>query len=342
MADLLVQKKISNKEMLKRTWKYISKEKKAFIISILLAIIAMGIDLTNLAFIAGALSVGIGFGLQEDIDSRIRLVNGRIAGIPAVFAETHLIAVIILIALVIAHRFGDVQTVIILVPLIEAAACGKGRLTGDRAEQDVLAVERIVIPKGVDTLDILADHVADAQCIRILVNADVEIGLGLRFCMLILDLDVCCADFGVLALLEDILVFVALVKDILDAEDTVCKRRIAVISREVGAGRITHCLDIGQDLRIHDRAGMRDAAELEACVIVDRSDIGLFGTVEARIGFIQAVYHISAGLDVFAVGFSCGIGNFLVDILEFAASVIHKLDTGDRQQADHNCRRQSL
>ncbi len=38
-----------------------------FIISAILAMIAMGVDLSNLAFIAGALSVGIGFGLQDVI-----------------------------------------------------------------------------------------------------------------------------------------------------------------------------------------------------------------------------------------------------------------------------------
>lgn len=47
MADLLVQKKISNKEMLKRTWKYISKEKRAFIISILLILLNVGLGVIS-------------------------------------------------------------------------------------------------------------------------------------------------------------------------------------------------------------------------------------------------------------------------------------------------------
>lgn len=51
-----------------------------FIISAILAIVAMGVDLSNLAVIAGALSVGIGFGLQDVIKTWLAALSSCLSG----------------------------------------------------------------------------------------------------------------------------------------------------------------------------------------------------------------------------------------------------------------------
>ena len=265
----------------------------------------------------------------------------RIRGAPAILTEAALIAVGILIALVEAQRLVDRQRVIVACPVLKAAAGGKGRVAGDRAHQDVLAVERIVIAEELDLLDVAADHVADGKRIRVLIDADIDVALTLRFAD-IRELQVIGdIELGILTLLEEILVVVALVKDILDAEQAVRKRRVSVISGIVAAAGITHCFDELQDLGIHDGAGVRQTAETEARVVIDGSRVGFFCAVEGRILCVDPVDQIAAGLDVLPVGFSGGVRDIPVNIVEFAGRVVGQLTAADTHQRERDIFRHS-
>ena len=294
----------------------------------------------------------LGFGLQEQIHGRIRRVGIGIGRIPAGFTESSLFAVCVLIALIqtrvrqthLHHLIGERHSNrrIILVPVIKAAACGEGRVAGNGGKQNILTVERIVVSECIDAENILTDHIADVQRIRIFEHVNDHIRFRLCHCMILIDPFIRRADVGIDALFQHVLVCIALVKDILDAEHAVCKRRIALISGEIRAGRIAHGFNEGQDLCVHDGAGMRDAAQTEARVIVDGTDVGLFCSVKAVVIIGQLGNHVTAALDIFAVGFSGGIADFRMNIFKFTLCIVGQLCADDRQHTDRNRQIQSL
>ena len=200
-------------------------------------------------------------------------------------------------------------------PAFELSVAVERCIAAHGAQEQVLAVKRIVISQVINFCNITACHVTHRQCIGVFINGNgfihvVFIGVIIR---------PLCLISRVQALLIS---GVTAVQHILDAQQRVRDRCIAVITGVIAVHAVTHGFNKVNDSGVHDRAGMGDTLQAKCAVVIDAAEEGLFRTVESRILFLHQLCCSAAVPDVVLIGLSGGICNFLVDILHRINGII--------------------
>ena len=157
-----------------------------------------------------------------------------------------LIAVAVVVASVKLNSFG--KSCVVLMESGNIIICIESSISGKSAEENILAVERIIVAKIENSGNFLVSHIAYRKSVRILIYFKVRMYIVVIRIILSKDLVIISVKDSVVACLTIV------VNNVLDSEEGISKIGISVISCNIASHGISHCFKEIDSPCIHNGA----------------------------------------------------------------------------------------